>query len=241
MTQTIIWISGASQGIGAALSRHVPYHDARIINLDILPCDRLETVQFDLRDPVDWQRIGDHFQAELDRLEGGRAYFLHCAYSPAGKGLVTRTRIADYQQSLIANNAGSLALGAAFIRAVQPGQDTGLMLMSSGAAQHPLIGYSGYGSSKIAIEHWVRIVGREMRHQGWGPWVVATRPALVDTTTARAASVLDATLFPLGGAMAADLDSKSIDPDTAAVRIWSALPPQPKQWLIDIGAENDQP
>ena len=37
------------------------------------------------------------------------------------------------------------------------------MLMSSGAAQHPLIGYSGYGSSKIAIEHWVRIVGRDDR------------------------------------------------------------------------------
>jgi benzil reductase ((S)-benzoin forming) len=206
-----------------------------VINLDIAPSAELETVVFDLSDPGTWRAVEDSFTREIERSPGARIRLLQCAYSPAGKGLVSDVDPDAYRQSLIANFAGVLALAASFVRAVRPGQDAGLMMMSSGAADTPLVGYSNYGPAKLAIEHWVRIVRREVRTRGWGPWVTAVRPGLVDTPTARAASDLDPAVFPLGASMRRRLDTEAFTVDDIAVRIWEALAGPSPAALIDLG------
>lgn len=191
---------------------------------------------FDLSRPETWDRAATSFSAEMDRSPDARVRFLHCAYAPIGKGVVAEVDPDDYQRSLIANLAGVPAVAAAFVRAVGPQRDAGLMVMSSGAAASPLAGYSTYGPAKAAIEHWVRIVRREVRARGWGPWVTAVRPGLVDTPTARAASELDPTVFPLGAAMRHRLDTEALSVDEIAARIWQVLGEPPPPALIDLGA-----
>src|SRR4051812_4012305 len=61
MSDTIVWISGATGGIGGALLRHVPYAGARVINLDFKETPGLETVRFDLTDPESWEGVAAHF------------------------------------------------------------------------------------------------------------------------------------------------------------------------------------
>ncbi len=235
-SDTLIWISGASSGIGAGLAAHHPFPGARLVKLDIKPADGVENIIFDLTRPDTWPIVQEHFERELSRPEIRRVIFLHCAYAPVGKGLVAQAPQDDYERSLIANTAGSMAIAAAFVRQVRPGHEAGLMLMTSGAAKAPLLGYSSYGASKAAIEHWARIVQAEMTHRGWGPWVLALRPGLVKTDTARAASDLPPELFPLGAAMRRDFDSRGEDVDVVARKIWASLPPNKGQVLIDLAA-----
>ena len=237
-SDTIIWISGASSGIGAGLAAHQPFPGARLINLDVKPAEGMENILFDLTRPSTWPVVQAHFEQELQKPGIRRVFFLHCAYAPIGKGLVAEVPQDDYERSLIANTAGSLAIAGAFVRLIRPEHEAGLLLMSSGAAKAPLLGYSSYGASKAAIEHWARIVQAEMTYRGWGPWVLALRPGLVRTETARAASDLPPTLFPLGPAMRRDFETRGEDVDVVAKRIWASLPPEKDRFLIDLAARS---
>lgn len=231
---TILWISGASGGIGGGLARNAPYPGARIINLDIVPSDEWETIHFDLTDPASWARVEESFIKETQARPDARVRFMNCAYAPIAKGLVCAVDAQDYARALIANMAGVLTLSAAFVRAVGQGHDGGLMIMSSNAGEQPLPGYSTYGPAKAAVEHWVRIVRREMFARGWGPWITAVRPGLVDTPTARAASKLDPAVFPLGANMDKRLDDVAVSIDDIAQRIWQALSGDRPDALYDL-------
>ena len=52
MSDTIIWITGATDGIGAELAKQAPYPGARIINLSRRKHPDYESVHLDLTDPV---------------------------------------------------------------------------------------------------------------------------------------------------------------------------------------------
>jgi NAD(P)-dependent dehydrogenase (short-subunit alcohol dehydrogenase family) len=49
--ETIVWITGATAGIGAALVRSLLYRDARVINLFRNEAAGVENLQVDLTDP----------------------------------------------------------------------------------------------------------------------------------------------------------------------------------------------
>lgn len=230
--RTTIWISGASGGIGGALARHQPFPEAKVINLDIVPSPDFETIRFDLRAPASWVSVKESFEHELESFGDGRALFLHGAYWPHGKGVLSHVDPDEYQTALFANVVGVLSIAAAFVRAVRPENDAGLMVMSSGAAQSAPAGYSAYAAAKSAVERWCESVRNEIDLRGWGPWVTAMRPALVDTRTAREASELDPELFPLGASMRRLLETRSLDCDTAAKRIWAAIAGRPSEALI---------
>lgn len=234
MADTAIWISGASAGIGAGLARQQPYPGARIVNLDRSQSPDWETLRFDLTQPETWDAVRRHFERELAAFSGTRAIFLVVGHALLGQGLADKVDPAEYRSSLIANLAGPLALATAFYRALRPGIESGLVLMSSAAARAPLVGQSSYGAAKAGIEHWCRVIRAEVAQRGWGPWVVAVRPGLVDTPSVRATLTVDPALYPRAGAIAKNLARFGVDPDTAAKRIWAALPPREDQALISF-------
>ena len=240
MSDTVVWISGASGGIGGALARTLPWEGVRLINLDHRAADGIETILFDLTRPESWTAIDAHFRETMADPQLRRAVFLHCGYAPIGKGVIAAVDPDAYAASLIANNAGVLAIAAAFFRHAREGLDSGLMVMSSGAAAARLPGYSIYGSAKAAVEQWVRVARAEVRRRGWGPWVVAMRPGLVRTPATAAAAALDPLLFPMGPAMARDLEQRGEEPEAVARRIWAQLPPEPARGaLIDLDPAED--
>jgi benzil reductase ((S)-benzoin forming) len=229
--RTLLWISGATEGIGLGLARNAPWPDARIINLSRRPHPDYESVMLDLADPATWGRARESFRRELAGFDG-RAVFIHNAFYSEAVGLVGKVDSGRYEKSVLANVAAPLVLAEAFISACPPGLDAGLVMMSSGSAATPLEGLATYCAAKVGIEHWVEVVQREREGRGGqGPWVVAVRPGGVDTAPARAAAALPPEIYPRAAVMTRAFDQR-IDIDTAARRIWKALPPDPGTAVI---------
>ena len=183
---TIVWITGATSGIGAALAETVPYEGARVINISRRAHPLLESVHADLSDPRAWDVVDEHLARELSKFRGRRAVFVHNAFVPDPVGFVGEVDPAQYRGLILANAAAPLVLGEAFLRHLPEGIEAGLVMISSAAARVPFAGSAGYGAGKAAMEQWVRVVRSELEHRGSSTWVVAIRPGAVDTPAMRA-------------------------------------------------------
>ncbi len=229
--RTIVWITGATQGIGEALAAAVPYPDARIINISRRENPSLENVVADLTDPASWDAVSEHLAEELAAFDGERAIFIHNANYGGSSGFVGEIDPTEYRRQVFANSAASLVLGDAFIRACRPGYESGLVMISSASAKFAMQGMAVYGAAKAGMEQWVRAVRAERRTRDADPWVVAIRPGFIVTDSMRAQYAdgqgdLDA--FPGGAAVAqAIADGRGESPAECAENIWRLLPPDP--------------
>jgi NAD(P)-dependent dehydrogenase (short-subunit alcohol dehydrogenase family) len=230
--QTIVWITGATQGIGQALARAVPYPDARVVNISRRVHPELETVVADLSDPESWDAVSRHLAEELAAFDGQRAIFIHNANYSSGSGFVGEVDPVEYRRQVLANSAASLVLGDAFIRACRPGYESGLVMISSASAKFAMQGLAVYGAAKAGMEQWVRAVRAERKTRHADPWVVAIRPGFVVTDSMRAEYAEgqgDLHAFPGGAAVAqAIADGRGQSPDECARNIWGLLPPEPE-------------
>lgn len=227
--RTLVWITGATSGIGAAMARTCPWAGASITNLARRPHETLRSIAIDLTKPETWDAAIEDFATALATFDGDRAVFVHNAFhyrrAFAGEG-----DAAEQRDEVTANVVAPLVLGDAFLRAARPltarGVDVGLVQMSSGAARLPYPGLAVYGAGKAAMEQWVRTVRLENEHRGGGPWVVAVRPGFVDTPAARRDAAQPAEEFPAAPALAESLRTREgvLEPDDVARSIWAALP-----------------
>jgi len=229
---TVVWISGATQGIGAALAASVPWPGARVINISRRPHPTLETVIADLTDPTSWDVIAEVFAQELAKFQGERAIFVHNAFYSKVAGFAGELDPVEQRRQVFANVAAPLVLGDAFVSACRPGYESGLIMVSSAAAKFAMEGMAVYGAAKAGMEQWVRTVRAERRRRGTGPWVVAVRPGFVATET-----VIEG--FARGGISPEDYPGATaasealargdyLTPEESANQIWAALPPDPE-------------
>lgn len=228
MPRSLIWISGATRGLGLGLARTVPYPDARVISLSRQPHPELETVHLDLTRPETWEAVGRHFAETLDGFAGERAIFLMNAVHGAGVGYVGEVDRQDYLDTLFGNYAAPLALAESFLRAVDGKPiDSGVVLLSSASARHPYEGQATYCAAKAGLEMWVRVVRRELKSRGRRSWVAAVRPGFVDTPLTRSYAALPAEVYPAGPELQAQFATGEnvLRPEDAARQIWRALPP----------------
>jgi short-subunit dehydrogenase len=230
MGSSIVWITGATQGIGAALARSVPYPDARVINISRRQHPDLETVQADLTDPMSWDRVIDHVRSELSSFQGDRAIFINNAYY-SGIGFAGMIDPTEQRKQVYANAAAPLVLGDAFLHACDPRFESGLVMISSATARHAMEAHAVYGAAKAAMEQWVRAVRAERRRLGVGPWVIAIRPGVVLTEEfweRHAAFEASGEDYPGRGAVEAAIKAgKYLTPAESARQIWGLLPPDP--------------
>ena len=237
--ETVVWISGATQGLGLGFARNVPYTNARIISLSRRSHPDFETVHFDLTDPFSWDAVSEHFESVLRDFQGKRAIFIQNAYSPGPSGITGEVPTNLYRASLSANFVGPLAVGEAFIRAVRPGYEAGLVMLSSHGVLNAFEGYAAYSSAKAGIEQWVRTVHAERQWRNQGPWVVGVRPGFIDTATTRAEALGDPNQVRIVPQLKRGIEVKeALDIDTAARAIWEALPPPKGEPILTFG---DQP
>lgn len=240
MSDTTIWITGATSGIGKALAQNVPYAGARIINLSRRKHPDFESVIFDLCDPSTWGAVSSHLDKELASFKGERAIFIQNACWMAGNGTLESKSPEDYQRGLFANVAAPLAIGAMFLRALRPGYESGLAMMSAGAAACCLEGLSGYGPGKIAIEHWAQNMDKELGDKPGRPWVTAVRPGGTRTATVqRVADTLDPSMP--NAQHIRDNIMRRLDPTSASKQIWGQLPPPAGISLISFGEPPEDP
>jgi len=234
---SLVWISGATAGIGWGLARTVPWSDVRIVCLSRRVHPDLETVQFDLTDPSTYSVVERHLREELRKFRGERAIFFHNAYYPTVPAFVGELDPIEYGKSLQANAVAPLILGDMFLRAVEPHYESGLVLMSSAAARHPFEGNACYCAAKAGVEMWVRTVRRELKRRGRKTWVVAIRPGFVDTPTTRMVAAQPAENYPVAPQMKRQFETGEslMTPEQAGRDIWAALPPKQDTSLLLFG------
>jgi benzil reductase ((S)-benzoin forming) len=227
----LVWISGASSGIGKALAQAVPWDGARVIGISRTPAaGPVEHLKADLADPAAWPLVGESFRTELAGFDGDQVAFVHAAGTVDPLGFAAEVDSAEYAANVVLNSAAPQVLGQMFLAAAS-GLDARrhLLMISSGAANSVYPGWTSYGAGKAAVNRWVQNAGAEQDLRG-GVQVLAVAPGTVDTgmqDRLRATAEAD---FP-NRQKFRDLHAKGelTDPRDAAARIWA---------LLDRGLDN---
>jgi benzil reductase ((S)-benzoin forming) len=226
----LIWISGASTGIGAALASTVPLPDAQVVDISRSGgAGGTEHLPADLTDPLAWAAVEEHFVARVGAASGGTAVFVHNAGTIEPIGFAGAVDSAAYRAEALLNAAAPLALGHAFLRAVAQFEgEAHLYMLSSGAASRPYPGWSGYCAGKAAVEMWVRTAGEEQRLRARrgepSCRVIAVAPGVVATGMQEQVRDTSADDFPAVGKFRDLYDHGELtDPGDAARGIWSLL------------------
>ena len=225
---TLVWISGASGGIGAALAASVPFDDATTFDISRSGgTDGTTHVPADLSDPSSWPEVGEHFARTIAEHGPRRVVFVHNAGTIEPIGFAGEVDPTAYQRNVLLNAAAPQVLGAAFVAAVTASDtvtEATLLMLSSGAATKPYEGWSSYCGGKAAVDHWVRTVGAEQQHRGGRVRVVAVAPGVVGTGMQAYIREQDADDFPARQKFV-DLfeDGDLVAPEAAAKGIWGLL------------------
>jgi benzil reductase ((S)-benzoin forming) len=224
---SLVWISGASSGIGAALAATVPWPDAHVVDISRSGgAPGVEHLPADLADPDAWALVEAHFLARLD-AHAQRAVFVHCAGTLEPIGPAGTVDSAAYASNVLLNSASPQVLGHAFLKAAATFPGTArLYLLSSGAATRPYPGWSSYCAAKAAVDQWVATVGLEQqaRADAGLPWcrVVAVAPGTVATPMQERIRATDPADFPAVERFQGLHDRGELrDPMDAARQLWS--------------------
>lgn len=228
MADTLLWISGASSGIGAALAQTVPFSDAHIIDISRSGgTPGTEHVPADLADPASWSAIAAHFLAKLAEFDGAHVVFVHAAAAVAPIGFSGEVDHIRYRQTVLLNAAAPQVLGDALLHALEASNFDGtadLVFLTSGAASKPSEGWSAYCAGKAGQDMWVRTVGAEQAHRGHRRRVLGIAPGVVATGMQKLIRDTDEHDFPnVGRFHRLYEDDELVDPLDSARRIWDIV------------------
>jgi benzil reductase ((S)-benzoin forming) len=217
----IVWISGASSGIGAAMASAVPDPDARLIGIGRRPPATGEHVSADLSRPDAWPRVATHFADVLAAGDVRSAVFVHMSGIGTPVGPVVDADPEAYTAAVLLNAASGQVLGQAFLAACErAGVRPTLVLCSSPAAAAPAPGASHYGAGKSALEYWAAAVAVEV--EGWGR-VFSVVPYAVDTPMVRE-TIAHPEATPIAAKLRAAAENGLLaSAESTAAQIWSAV------------------
>lgn len=224
MSRSLVWISGASNGIGRAMVHAVPWPDARMIGIGRRPAPGTEHLVADLADPSVWAAVGTSFRRELAEYDGERVVFVHAAGTVEPTGFAGEVDTDSYLANVLLNSAAPQALGHLFLAAARDiAADRHLVILTSGAARSVYAGWTSYGAGKAAVDQWVRNAGAEQSIRG-GVRVLAVAPGTVRTDMQSRLRDTPAERFPQRQKFL-DLheDGKLSDPTQVASQIWALL------------------
>jgi benzil reductase ((S)-benzoin forming) len=197
VAQSLVFISGASSGLGLALARTVPWSPARVIDVSRRGSPGFEHVKADLADPAGWREVAALFERELAGFGGERAVFVHSAGTLEPIGFAGEVDAEAYARQVLLNSAAPQVLGDAFLRAARAtAAPCFVVMISSGAARSVYEGWSAYGAGKAALDHWVRTAGAEQARRGGRVRILAVAPGVVETAMQERIRATDAADFP---------------------------------------------
>lgn len=239
MNSTIVWITGGSSGIGAALIETLPFADARVINISRSgDASGIEHLRLDLSSPQAWTTLEAHLKAEMTHFRGQRAIFIHSAAMAGPFGFVGEVDSSEYQRSVLLNAVAPQILGHAFLSASAGYKgDRYLWLMSSGVVKTIYPGWSSYCAGKAALNHWVLVAGAEQRDRSGGCQILAINPGAVDTPMQDQIREAEAENLPaVDKFRQIQTDNRLQDVRRVAKKIWGLLddPHLPSGTLVDL-------
>jgi NAD(P)-dependent dehydrogenase (short-subunit alcohol dehydrogenase family) len=226
LRRIVVWISGASAGLGAALAATVPFENAELVDLSRRGgTPGAHHVAVDLADPQSWPTVDKDFRQRIEATDPELVLFIHNAGTLTPLGPADRVDTAQYTRNVLLNSAAAQVLGQSFLSAVS-GRDCEqhLIMMSSGAAIHPHEGESSYCAGKAAVDQWVRTVGLEQQHRRPGCRVLSFSPGAIDTGMQAELRAARPELVPESGRFR-ELEAlgRLSKPETVARTVWSLL------------------
>jgi len=197
MSKSLIFVSGASSGIGRALVRAVPFDDARSIDISRRGGAGCEHFAADLADPAGWRSVDELFDREIPGFTGERVVFIHSAGTLEPMGYAGEVDAGQYARNVLLNSAAPQVLGDAFLRAVAKGSaNAWLVFISSGAASSVYEGWTSYAAGKAAVDQWVRTAGAEQESRGGRCRVLSVAPGVVATGMQEQIRAMPTSAFP---------------------------------------------
>lgn len=223
MSDALVIITGASRGIGRAVADAVPF-PARVLDVSRSGADGLEHITADLATPQGWTALGGALRREFDGFEGDRAVLVHCAGTLTPIGFVGEVDDELYAANVMLNSAAGQVIGHHFLAATAHLDcRRELVMISSGAASSVYPGWSAYCAGKAALDHWVRVTGREQAQRA-GALVVAIAPGVVATEMQAEIRAQDPEDFPAVERFRQLHDDGELrDPDEVARELWQVL------------------
>lgn len=223
-TAALVWITGASSGIGRALAESIPWGSARVIGVCRRPpAPGVEHLEADLSDPESWPRVGACFREAAAAFAGARAVFVHAAGTLDPIGFAGTVDSGRYIRNVLLNSAAPQVLGHLFLEAVGGvSAQRHLVMLTSGAAKSVYPGWASYGAAKAGMDQWVRDAGAEQGSDG--VQVLAVAPGTVDTSMQAQLRATTEGEFPQRQKFV-DLhhEGKLSDPAEVARRIWALI------------------
>jgi benzil reductase ((S)-benzoin forming) len=221
----LIFISGASSGIGLALAHSAPWPRSRVIDISRRGAPGVEHFAADLADPEQWGRVAALFARELRAFAGERAVFVHAAGTLEPIGFAGEVDAGAYQRSVLLGAACPQVLGDAFLRAARSTRaQCQLVLISSGAAHNVYEGWSAYGAGKAAVDQWARTAGAEQARRGGRVRVLSVAPGIVATAMQEQIRATPAASFPEVARFIEFHEQHELrDPGAVATEIWALL------------------
>lgn len=225
MATSLVWISGASGGIGQALASTVPWEGARVVGINRKPPQgSIEHLEADLADPSTWSAIGAAFRREMTGFDGENLAFIHAAGTLDPMGFAAEVDSDAYRRNVLLNSAAPQVLGQLFLAAARSVDARRyLVMLTSGAAKTVYPGWASYGAGKAAIDQWVRNAGAEQAQRG-GVSVLSVAPGTVGTAMQQQLRDTSEQDFPSRKKFV-DLHAqgKLSDPQQVAGQIWALL------------------
>lgn len=188
MARALLYVTGASRGIGLALVETCPWTGARVVGVSRGRPERAPAgVDFthlpaDLSQPAGWAALDAALARDLADFGGERAALIHAAGTLTPIGFAGEVDGAAYARNVLLNSASPQIVGDAFLRhAERTRARCDLAFIGSGAAHHVYEGWSSYGAGKAAVDQWTRTVGAEQARRGGRVRVLSVAPGVVET------------------------------------------------------------
>lgn len=217
----VVWVTGASSGIGAAVAAAAADRGARVIGVARRATAVGEHLPADLSEPGAWPRVAASFDEVLAAGAAGSATLMHFAAQGAPHGHAADVDRDEYTRAVLLNSAAGQVLAQAFAGAcARAGIPPAIVLCSSPAMLEPHTGLSHYGAAKAAYEYWASAV----RLEDPAAVIFTVVPFAVDTPLLQRVMELPAEVDPIAEELRAARDrGKLATPEATAAEIWAAV------------------
>jgi len=193
MSKEILFITGGSRGIGAALARawagpdtemHL-YSRTKNSDLDEELSNMGVTIEWHSLDLSKTEQAVDYFRNQLGQIlwdDISSAWLFNNAGMLEPIGKVGKKDVTTLLSHLSLNVSTPLAWSHLFTGELQDKDfEKWVVNIGSGAANHPYYGWAPYGSGKAALHHFTETMGLEQEEEKFPVNVFAFNPGRTDT------------------------------------------------------------
>jgi benzil reductase ((S)-benzoin forming) len=221
---TLAVITGASRGIGAGIAAAASRAGAIVAACNRTPTEIQRQLTVDLADPAAWPVFADWYDQLVDLHGPDQVVFVHNSATLTPIGFAGKVDPGAYRSHVLLNSAAPQVLGDAVLRTARlRARPTVIVQLSSGAAESPYPGWTGYCASKAAVEMWVKTVATEIAPGDDLVRVMAIRPGIVATAMQAEIRASESAAFPNVERFREFNDKGALaDPALVGARIWSA-------------------